>query len=100
MKNEKIFILCRKEHKNYKRQVKARTFEKDGIKFAIVGNSFEGFNLTICENGMSIFYSPKMKNLLNNLDEVIFKIKNSNQVFLENAKKLFDEAEIEGDEDH
>ncbi len=98
MKNEKIFILCRKDHKNYKRQVKARTFEKDGIKFAILGNSFEGFNLTICENGMSIFYSSTMKNLLNNLDDVIFKIKNSNQVFLENAKKLFDEAEIEGDE--
>ena len=88
MKKENIFILCRKDHKNYKSQVKARTFEKDGIKFAIVGNSFEGFNLTICENGMSIIYSSKMKDLLNNLDEIVFKIKNSNQVFLENAKKI------------
>lgn len=98
MKKENIFILCRKDHKNYKRQVKARTFEKDGIKFAIVGNSFEGFNLTICENGMSIIYSSTMKDLLNNLDDIVFKIKNSNQVFLESAKKLFEEAKIEGDE--
>lgn len=94
MKNEKIFILCRKDHKNYKSQVKARTFEKDGIKFAIIGNSFDGFNLTLCENGMSIIYSPKMKDLLNNLDEIVYKLKNSDKIFLENAQKLFYDAEI------
>lgn len=98
LKYENIYILCRVNHKNYKRKVKAKTFEKDGIKFAIVGNSFEGFNLTFCENGMLICYSPKLKDLLNNLEDIVFKIKNSDKVFLENAKKLFEESRIEGDD--
>ena len=93
MKNEYIYILCRENHKNIKRKVKAKTFVKDDIKFAIIGDSFSGFNLTMVENGMSIIYSTKLKDIMNNIEDVVFKLKNSNQVFLENAKKLYDEAE-------
>jgi hypothetical protein len=97
MKKENIYILCRHDHKNYKRKIEARTFVKNEIKFAIIGNSYDGFNLTFVDNGMSILYAEKLKDIMNIIDEVVFKIKNSNQVFLENAKKLFDEAEIEGE---
>lgn len=93
MKNEYIFILCRENHKNIKRKVKARTFVKDDIKFAIIGDSFSGFNLTMVENGMNIIYAPKLKDIMNIIEVIVFKLKNSNQEFLENAKKLYDEAE-------
>lgn len=92
MKNEYIFILCRENHKNIKRKVKARTFVKDDIKFAIIGDSFSGFNLTMVENGMSIIYAPKLKDIMNIIEDIVFKLK-SNQAFLENAKMLYDEAE-------
>lgn len=94
MKNEYIFILCRENHKNIKRKVKARTFVKDDIKFAIIGDSSSGFNLTMVENGMKIIYAPKLKDIMNIIEDIVFKLKNSNQ-FLENAKKLYDEAEEE-----
>lgn len=93
MKNEYIFILCRENHKNIKRKVKARTFVKDDIKFAIIRDSFSGFNLTMVENGMQIMYAPKLKDIMNIIEDIVFKLKNSNQAFLENAKKLYDEAE-------
>ena len=47
------------------------------------------------ENGMSIIYSTKLKDIMKIIEDVVFKLKNSNQVFLENAKKLYDEAEKE-----
>lgn len=97
MKTEYIYILCRENHKNYKTKVKARVFEKDRIKFAIIGNSFEGFNLTLASCGMSIIYSSKMKELLNNLDDIIFKIQNMPSAFIENAVKLYNEAEVKED---
>ena len=50
LKKENIYILGRINHKNYKRKILARTFIYEGIKFAIIGNSYEGFNLTMCEN--------------------------------------------------
>lgn len=93
MKDEYIFILCRENHKNIKRKVKARTFVKDDIKFAIIGDSFSGFNLTMVENGMQIMYASKLKDIMNIIEDIVFKLKNSNQVFLEHAKKLYDEAE-------
>ena len=98
-KNEYIYILCRENHKNIKRKVKARTFVIDDIILAIVGNSFSGFSLTMVENGMQIIYSPKLKDIMNNIEDIVFKLKNSNQVFLENAKKLYDEAEKECNND-
>ena len=94
-KGEYIFILCRENHKNIKRKVKARTFVKDDIKFAIIGDSFSGFNLTMVENGMRIMYAPKLKDIMNIIEDIVFKLKNSYQAFLENAKKLYDEAEEE-----
>lgn len=94
MKTEYIYILCHKDFKSYKIKVKARVFEKEGIKFAIIGNSREGFNLTLVSCGMSIIYASKMKELLNNLDDIIFKIKNIPQAFFENAIKQYNEAEI------
>lgn len=92
MKKEEIFILCSKDGKRYKKKVNARTFEKDGIKFAIVGSSETGFNITHVETGMSITYASKMKDLINNIDEIVYKFKNMPPVFLENAQKLLLEA--------
>ena len=78
----------------------ARTFIQEGIKFAIIGNSYKGFNLTMCENGMSILYATKLKDIMEELEKVIHMIKESKPYFFENAKKMFDEAEImkEGEE--
>lgn len=101
LKKENIYILCRKNHKNYKRKIMARTFIQEGIKFAIIGNSFEGFNLTMCENGMSLLYATKLKDIMTEMNKIIFMLKESKPYFLENAKKMFDEAEMmkEGEKD-
>ena len=100
MKKENIYILCRRNHKNYKCKIMARTFIKEGIKFAIIGKSYEGFNLTMCENGMSLLYASKLKDIMAEMDKIIYMIKESKPYFFENAKKMFDEAEIlkEGEE--
>ena len=100
LKKENIYILCRRDYKNYKRKIMARTFIKEGIKFAIIGNSYEGFNLTMCENGMSLLYATKLKDIMVEMDKIIYMIKESKPYFFENAKKMFDEAEIlkEGEE--
>ena len=100
LKKENIYILCRINHKNYKRKIMARTFIKEGIKFAIIGNSYEGFNLTMCENGMSLLYATKLKDIMADMDKIIYMIKESKPYFFENAKIMFDEAEIlkEGEE--
>ena len=94
LKKENIYILCRKDHKNYKRKIMARTFIYEEIKFAIIGNSYEGFNLTMCENGMSVLYTNKLKDIMAEMDKIIYMIKESKHYFFENAKKMFDEAEI------
>ena len=94
LKKENIYILCRRDHKNYKRKIWARTFIQEGIKFAIIGNSYEGFNLTMCENGMSILYATKLKDIMADMNKIIYMIKESKPYFFENAKKMFDEAEI------
>ena len=93
LKKENIYILCRRDHKNYKRKIWARTFIQEGIKFAIIGNSYEGFNLTMCENGMSILYATKLKDIMADMNKIIYMIK-SKPYFIENAKKMFDEAEL------
>lgn len=100
LKKENIYILCRKDHRNYKRKIAARTFIQEGIKFAIIGNSYEGFNLTMCENGMSILYATKLKDIMGDMNKIIYMIKESKPYFFENAKKMFDEAELlkEGEE--
>ena len=100
LKKENIYILCRINHKNYKRKILARTFIQEGIKFAIIGNSYEGFNLTMCENGMNILCTNKLKDIMAEMDKIIYNIKESKSYFFENAKKMFDEAEIlkEGEE--
>lgn len=100
LKKENIYILCRRDHKNYKYKIGARTFIQEGIKFAIIGNSYEGFNLTMCENGMSILYATKLKDIMEDMNKIIYMIKESKPYFFENAKKMFDEAEIlkEGEE--
>ena len=100
LKKENIYILCREDHKNYKRKIMARTFIKEGIKFAIIGNSYEGFNLTMCENGMSLLYTSKLKDIMADMNKIIYMIKESKPYFFENAKKMFDEAELmkEGEE--
>lgn len=94
LKKENIYILCRKEHKNYKRKIMARTFIQEGIKFALIGNSHEGYNLTMCENGMSVFYANKLKDIMAEMEKIIQIIKESKPYFFESAKKMFDEAEI------
>lgn len=94
LKKENIYILCRRNHKNYKRKILARTFIQEGIKFAIIGNSYEGYNLTMCENGMSLLYANKLKDIMAEIDKIIHMIKESKPYFFENAKKMFDEAEI------
>jgi len=94
-KKENIYILCREDYKNYKRKIEARTFIQEGIKFAIIGNSFEGYNLTMCENGMCIMYATKLKDIMAEMNKVIYMIKESKPYFFENAKKMFDEAEEE-----
>ena len=100
LKKENIYILCRRDHKNYKRKILARTFIQEGIKFAIIGNSYEGFNLTMCENGMSILYATKLKDIMADMNKIIYMIKESKPYFFESAKIMFDEAEIlkEGEE--
>ena len=94
LKKENIYILCRRDHKNYKRKIMARTFIKEGIKFAIIGNPYEGFNLTMCENGMSLLYATNLKDIMSEMDKIIYMIKESKAYLFENAKKMFDEAEI------
>ena len=94
LKKENIYILCRIDNKNYKRKIMARTFIKEGIKFAIIGNSYDGFNLTMCENGMSLLYATNLKDIMSDMDKIIYMIKESKAYLFENAKKMFDEAEI------
>lgn len=100
LKKENIYILGRINHKNYKRKILARTFIYEGIKFAIIGNSYEGFNLTMCENGISLLNATKLKDIMGDMDKIIYMIKESKSYIFENAKKMFDEAEIlkEGEE--
>lgn len=100
LKKENIYILCRKDHKNYKCKIMSRTFIQEGIKFAIIGNSYEGYNLTMCENGMSVLYAGKLKDIMKNMEKIIYMLKESKPYFFEKAKKMFDEAEImkEGEE--
>lgn len=94
-KKIKAYILCRKNHKNYKVQVEGIIYEKDNIKLLIIGNCKEGYNLSMLENGMNIRYYTKLKELYSDIDSVIDKIKQFPEYWLENAKKLFDEAIIE-----
>ena len=94
LKKENIYILCRRDNKNYKCKIGARTFIQEGIKFGIIGNSYEGFNLTMCENGMSVLYTNKLEDIMAEMDKIIYMIKESKSYFFENAKKMFDEAEI------
>lgn len=94
-KKVKAYILCRKNHENYKKQVEAIIYEKDNIKLLIIGNYKDGYNLSMYENGMNIRYYTKLKELYADIDFIIDKIKQFPKYWLENAKKLFDEAIIE-----
>ena len=85
LKKENIYILCRRDHKNYKRKIMARTFIKEGIKFAIIGNSYEGFNLTMTENGMSLLYATKLNDIMAEMDKIIYMIKESKAYSFENV---------------
>ena len=87
LKKENIYILCRINHKNYKRKILARTFIQEGIKFAIIGNSYEGFNLTMCENGMTVLFANKLKDIMAEMDKVIYMIKESKPYFLKMQRK-------------
>ena len=43
---------------------------------------------------MSILYGTKLKDIMADMNKIIYMIKESKPYFFENAKKMFDEAEI------
>ena len=94
MKKEKIYILIVKDHKRYKKEVNARTFEKNGKKFGIVGNCKEGYSLTHIKTGMAITFEIHYKKLLAEIPELITKFEKLPAYYIENGIKLFNEAEI------
>lgn len=98
MKKQDVYILIRKDHKNYKRKVYGQIIEVDNIKFVIIGDSKEGYNLTHYETGMAVKYYSKLKELKADLENIVFKFKQFSEAFLENAIYLYETAEIESDE--
>lgn len=96
MKKQDVYILIRKEHKNYKRKVQGQIIEVDNIKFVIIGDSKEGYNLTHFESGMLVKYYSKLKELKTDLENIVFKFKHSKE-FLDNAIYLYENAEIESE---
>lgn len=95
MKKEKIYILISKDHKRYRREVNARTFERNGIKYGIVGDSTQGYSLTHLQTGMAITFSYKLKYLTKDIDKLITKFEKLPEEFIKSGIRLFNEAEIE-----
>ena len=54
MKKQDVYILIGKDHKYYKRKVQGQIIEVDNIKFVIIVDSKEGYNLTHYETGMTV----------------------------------------------
>lgn len=94
MKKEKIYILVAKGHKRYKKQVNARTFEKNGELYGIVGNCKEGYSLTHIKTGMAITFELYYRKLLAEIPELIAKFEKLPAYYIEDGIKLFEEAEI------
>lgn len=95
MKKQDVYILVRKEHKNYKRKVQGQIIEVDNIKFVIIGDSKEGYNLTHFETGMVVKYYSKLKELKTDIENIVFKFKQFPKAFLEDAIYLYETAEKE-----
>ena len=95
MKKQDVYILIRKDGKNYRRKVQARIIEVNNIKFVIIGDSKEGYNLTHYNTGMSVKYYSKLKELKADLENAI---KLYEKADLENAIKLYENAELESEE--
>lgn len=98
MKKQDVYILIRKEHKNYKRKVQGQIIEVDNIKFVIIGDSKEGYNLTHFETGMVVKYYSKLKELKTDLENIVFKFKQISKEFLDQAIYYYEVAEIEREE--
>lgn len=96
-KQQDVYILIRKNHKNYKRKVQGQIIEVDNIKFVIIGNSKEGYNLTHFETGMAVKYYSKLKELKVDLENIAFKFKQLPNSFLQNGIYLYKTAELESE---
>lgn len=94
MKKEKIYILIMKDHKKYKKEVNARTFEKKGEKFGIVGNCKSGYSLTHIGTGLALDFDISYKNICAKAPELIEKLKNLPTYYIKHGEKMFQEAEI------
>ena len=97
MKKQDVYILIRKNYKYYKRKVQGQIIEVDNIKFVIIGDSKEGYNLTLYETGMVVKYYNKLKELKADLKNIVFKIVQFPKSWIENAIYHFDTAEIESE---
>lgn len=97
MKKQDVYILIRKNHKNYKRKIQGRIIEVDNIKFVIIGDSKNGYNLTHFETGMAVKYYSKLKELRADLENIIFMFKHCRKDFLEEGINLYKTAEIESE---
>lgn len=97
MKKQDVYILIGKDHKYYKRKVQGQIIEVDNIKFVIIGDSKEGYNLTHYETGMAVKYYSKLKELKADLENIVFKFKQFPKGWIQNGIYHFDTAEIESE---
>jgi hypothetical protein len=97
MKKQDVYILIGKDHKYYKRKVQGQIIEVDNIKFVIIGDSKEGYNLTHYETGTAVKYYSKLKELKADLENIVFKFKQFPEAFLENGIYHYETAEIESE---
>lgn len=95
MKKQDVYILIGKDHKYFKRKVQGQIIEVDNIKFVIIGDSKEGYNLTHFETGMAVKYYSKLKELKADLENIVFKFKQLPTAFLVNGIYHYETAEIE-----
>ena len=97
MKKQDVYILIVKNYKYYKRKVQGEIIEVDNIKFVIIGDRKEGYNLTHFETGTALKYYSKLKELKADLENIVFKIKQLPNAFLQNAIYRYEIAEIESE---
>lgn len=96
LKKEKVYILIRKNHKTYKKEIEARTFIYRDVKFNLQGDSKSGYLISDNRTGMlcGVTYFEKLKNL--DCKKLDYFIENIMENYLYKvAIKNFDNAIIE-----
>lgn len=97
-KKENVYILKRINHETVKQLIPARTFEYNGHKFNLQGNSKIGYAISDNKSGMLIgTYFEKLKDIEKFFDklDLIIECENCKNPSYEIAVKKFREAKIE-----